>query len=147
MAVPITSTAGTVHWNNAEIDQARGWTINISGESKTYATNKTEGNVSRRPGNRDFTGSFTVYSVGAALVAYPMQIANLKLYINGTSYWNFDKAIIESVDYEVNVETNDIEAVTYNWAFAGNVDGTGGTVTAPDATVLTTSNVGEIAEA
>lgn len=146
MAVPITSTDGTVHWNNSEVDQARGWTINPSSEAKTYTTNKTNGKVNRRPGNIDVTGTFNVYSTGTSIVAFPGQIANLKLYINASNYWNLDKCMIESFEWICDVETNDIEGVTYNWSFSGDADGTGGTITDPAGTSYTSASLGEIAE-
>ena len=146
MGIPLTSIDGTVHWNNSEVDQARGWSLNPSVEAQTYVTNKTNGKVNSRPGNIDLTGSFTVYGTGSTLPCLPGEIADLKLYINTTQYWQLDKAQILDISEEVDIEGGTLQGLTVNFRFAGDADGTGGTITKPDGTEYTGSSVGEIAE-
>lgn len=146
MAFPLSSQNGDVYWNGAQVEHARGWTLNPSVAVQEYTTNKTKGKVNRRPGNVDLTGTFTVYAKAAALPVYPGQIANLKLYVTASEYWNVNKAIIGDINPEVDIEGGTLEGYTVNFSFAGADDGTGGSITAPDGTVLDKASTGEIAE-
>jgi len=88
-----------------------------------------------------------VYATGAALPVYPGQIANLKLFVDGTSSWNINKAIISDVNPEVDIEGGTLEGYTVNFSFAGADDGSGGSITSPDGTVLDRDTTGDVTEA
>jgi len=136
-----------VDWNSSEVDQTKGWSFNPTVEAKSYSTSATGGVVSARPGNITASGSFAVLITGSTVPAYPGEIADLKLYINATQYWQFANAMITDITEVVDIETNEIIALDLNWTFAGSSTGTGGTITKPDGNTYSGSNVGEIAEA
>lgn len=146
MAFPLSSQNGDVHWNGSQVAHARGWTVNPTNEVQEFVTNLTKGKKNRRPGNVDVTGSFTIYSGAAALPCYPGQIATLKLYVTAAAYWTLTKAIILDINPEVDIEGGTLEGFTVNFAFAGADDGVGGSIVAPDGTVLDKTTSGEVAE-
>ena len=134
MANPLTSIDGDVNWNGAQVEHAHGWTLNPVNEAKTFASNKTKGKVNRRPGNIDITGSFTVYGTDANDALVEGAIAPLKLYHSATKYWYLQDAILLNSQKVVNIQTGDLVGFTYNFAFAGKDDSSGGTITLPDGT-------------
>lgn len=142
MANPLSSIDGDVNWNGTQVEHASGWTVNDSNNAQTFATNKTAGKVNRRPGNIDFTGSFTVKGNDANNAFYAGQVAPLKLYHSATKFWHFQDAIITGSQKVVNTETGELVGFTYNWAFAGKDDGIGGVITAPDGTVINKTLLG-----
>ena len=146
MAFPLTSANGDVYWRGSQVVHARGWTVNPTVERKTFTTNLTKGKVNRRPGNVDVTGSFTIYATAAALPMYTGQIASLKLYINATQFWSLVNAMITDISPEVDIDGNALQGVTVNFEFAGADDGVGGSITAPDGSVLDKTTIGEVSE-
>lgn len=146
MANPLTSVLGDVHWNGSQVAHAKGWTINPVNNASTYSSNLTKGKVNRRPGNYDATGTFTLMTTDGDIPGYPGQIAALKLYVNATVFWHIQNAIILSADEMTDLQTNETLGWTINWAFAGKDDGSGGSITAPDGTVLDRLIAGEVAE-
>lgn len=146
MSLPLTSLDGDVHWNGSQVDQARGWSINPTNNVQTYATNKTKGTVNRRPGTTDVTGSFNIYSTDGSVPGLPGQIAVLKLWVDGSNAWTITNAIITSIDETLDNETGALLGWTVNWGFAGDSNGTGGSIVTPDGQTLDKDLVGEVAE-
>jgi len=146
MANPLTSIKGTVKWNGVEVAHARGWTINITAENQKYASNKTKGKRGCRPGIITVSGTFRTYAADGAPSppAYPGQIARLQLYTDDTNYWDIVNAIIDGVNHAVENETGALVGYEFTWSFAGKDDATGGSIKAPDGTMLDSSIVGEI---
>lgn len=146
MSVPLTSVDGDVHWNGSQVEHARGWTVNPTNSVQTYRTNKTKGMMNRRPGTGDVTGSFPIYSTDGGVPGLPGEIAVLKLWVDGSNAWTITNAIITSVDETLDIETDALLGWTVNWAFAGDGNGTGGSVVTPDGRTFDKDIFGEVAE-
>lgn len=146
MALPLTSLDGDVHWNGAQVEHSRGWSITPTCNVNEFTTNKTKGKVNRRPGNVDATGNFSIYSTNGSVPGLPGEIAVLKLWVDGTYAWTITNAIITTIDEVLSVEDGSLLGWTVNWAFAGSDNGTGGSIVTPDARTFDKDIVGEVAE-
>lgn len=144
MAFPLMSEDGDVKWRGTQVAHTHGWSLSLSNSSQTHTTNNTNGLVNRRPGNTDATGSFTVKRSGTALPFMVGQIAALQLMVTAAAGWTITNALIASIDEEVDIETNAIIGYTVNWEFAG-ADG-GGSIAAPDGTLVNKTTTGEVSE-
>lgn len=120
------SKNGNAKWDDTDIPESRGWTLNKGSDNKPYASSDSAGVMKRVAGHKDSSGSVRAYlDAGTDVEGILVEgdSGTFKLYEDATRFWTVP-AIIDSVEVTDEIEGGEIVEVTIS--FSGN-----GAITAP----------------
>jgi len=125
MAGPISGKSGKAYYTpeggaKTEVLDVRSWKVSRLSDNKEYASSSTAGWKKRVAGNRDWNGSFEVYTQDGdlALGFDEGDKVTLEL-LSDTGMTLTGPAIIDSIDEDVQVEGGDPTAATVNFSGDG----------------------------
>lgn len=133
-----TASGGKADWgagtspgtNLVNIPEVRSWRLSVSKNAKEYASSSTGGGKQRIGGAEDFSGSLTLYidrtsgtnqtSFDTDLGIKGGEFGTFKLYEeDGAGAFFLAPSYVESVDYEVDIEGDNVIGATVNFSRSG----------------------------
>ncbi len=105
-------------FDSTAIKDVRSWTMNIAAANKAYVSSDTNGQTLRKAGVKSGTVSISTYQADVTDVIVPGTVAQLKLFVTSTLFWDLTYCQLEDWDTTVDIETGDITGVNYNFKYS-----------------------------
>lgn len=127
-AKPKSGANGQVYWGSeamsadAEVARVRNWRLTKSSDNKGFSDSESVNQMQRVGGIIDGTGSFEVYLPGGVptLEFEEGDIVTIQLDWDGdTGYYYGGEVIIDSIEYEVDVEGAELEGAVVSFSQDG----------------------------